>query len=270
MLGYLGPEGTFSHQAALEWSDNENNLKQFCTISSLIKAVDTGEIQSGIVPIENSIDGGINTTLDTLAFDADVYITGEYVLHISQNLMVKKGVDSKDIKSIATISPVVGQCQHILNTEFTGIPIKYTDSSAAAAKLVAQSDGSIACIASPASAKIYGLEIIRPNCGDEQNNSTRFIIIEKHPLRTVTKHDKTSIAFTLENKPGSLYSALELFAVSKINMTKIESRPIKTELGKYVFFIDIDGNIDDATIYFALDKLRHNTGFFKFLGSYAY
>ena len=270
MLGYLGPEGTFSHQAAIEWTNGSDDIKQFATISSLIKAVDREEIDKAIVPIENSVDGGINATLDTLAFDADVYITGEYVLHISQNLMVKKGTKKEDIKTIASISPAIGQCQNLLNSEFSGINIEYTNSSAAAALKVSESDGSVACIASPSAANLYGLEILYPDCGDDINNSTRFIIIEKHPSLVVTDHDKSSIAFTLANKPGSLYSALELLSQSNINMTKIESRPIKTELGKYVFFIDIDGNIDDATIYFALDKLRRSTDFYKFLGSYAY
>ena len=269
MLGYLGPEGTFSHQAATECS-NGKNLKQFKTIPSLIYAVNNGEISSGIVPIENSIDGGINITLDTLAFDADVYITGEYVLHVKQNLLVKKGTKKEDIKTIASISPAIGQCQTILNTEFEDVHIEYTDSTAAAAKLAADSDGSVACIASPVSAEIYGLDILAADCGDEHNNSTRLIIIEKEPSRIVTEHDKTSIAFTLENKPGSLYSALALFSEAKLNMTKIESRPIKTHFGRYVFFIDIDGNIDNPTIYFALDKLRRSTDFYKFLGSYAY
>ncbi len=269
MLGYLGPEGTFSHQAATECS-NGKGLKQFKTIPSLIYAVNNGEISSGIVPIENSIDGGINITLDTLAFDADVYITGEYVLHVKQNLLVKKGVKKEDIKTIASISPAIGQCQTILNTEFEDVHIEYTDSTAAAAKLAADSDGSVACIASPVSAEIYDLDILAADCGDKHNNSTRFIIIEKEPSRIVTEHDKTSIAFTLENKPGSLYSALALFSEAKLNMTKIESRPIKTHFGRYVFFIDIDGNIDNPTIYFALDKLRRSTDFYKFLGSYAY
>lgn len=270
MLGYLGPDGTFSHQAAIEWTHGSTALKQFNTISALIKAVDRKEIEQGIVPIENSIDGGINATLDTLAFDVEVYITGEYVLHISQNLMVKSGAKKEDIKTIASISPAIGQCRKLINAEFPNARIEYTNSTAAAALAASQSDGSTACIASPGAAKLYNLEILYRDCGDDENNSTRFIIIEKQPSRTVSEHDKTSIAFTLADKPGSLYSALELFAESKINMTKIESRPIKTELGKYVFFIDIDGNIDDATIYFALDKLRRSTDFYKFLGSYAY
>ena len=242
MLGYLGPNGTFSHQAAMEWSEGKEEIKEFSTIYSVILAVEKGEIDRAIVPIENSIDGSINTTLDTLAFDVDLYITGEYILHISENLMVKKGVKKENIKIITSHPQPIGQC----------------------------SNGSVACIGSPNSAKIYDLDILCHDCGDDANNSTRFVIIEKTPNKTVTGHDKSSIVFAIDNKPGSLYSAIELLAKSGINMTKIESRPMKKELGKYVFFIDIDGNIDDASIYFALDKVRQNTFFYKFLGSYNY
>ncbi|MCC8160696.1 MAG: prephenate dehydratase [Oscillospiraceae bacterium] len=270
MLGYLGPNGTFSHQAAMEWSRGKEEIKEFSTIYSAIIAVENGDIDRAIVPIENSIDGSINTTLDTLAFDVNLYITGEHILHVSENLMVKKGVKKEDIKVITSHPQPIGQCSRLLSHEFGGVKIEFTDSTAAAAKRVSESDDTVACIGSPNSAKLYGLDILYPDCGDDANNSTRFIIIEKNANTEVTGHDKTSIVFAIDNKPGSLYSAIELLAKSKINMTKIESRPMKKELGKYVFFIDIDGNIDDASIYFALDKVRHNTYFYKFLGSYKY
>ena len=264
MLGYLGPNGTFSHQAAMEWSEGKEEIKEFSTIYSVILAVEKGEIDRAIVPIENSIDGSINTTLDTLAFDVDLYITGEYILHISENLMVKKGVKKEDIKIITSHPQPIGQCSKLLSHEFADVKIEFADSTASAAKRVKESDGSVACIGSPNSAKIYDLDILCHDCGDDANNSTRFVIIEKTPNKTVTGHDKSSIVFAIDNKPGSLYSAIELLAKSGINMTKIESRPMKKELGKYVFFIDIDGNIDDASIYFALDKVRQNTFFYKF------
>lgn len=270
MLGYLGPDGTFSHQAAMEWSQGREELKEFSTIYSAIHAVDSGVIDRAIVPIENSIEGSINTTLDALAFDVNLYITGEYVLHVSQNLMVKKGVKLEDIKVVTSHPQPIGQSSRMLAKELNYAKIEFADSTASAARIVEASDGTVACIGSPNLAELYNLEILIPDCGDEENNSTRFVIIEKNPSLAVSDHDKTSIAFTLENKPGSLYKALELFAASNLNMTKIESRPVKTELGTYVFFIDIDGNIDDATIYFALDKLRQNTEFYKFLGSYHY
>lgn len=270
MLGYLGPSGTFSHQAAMEWSGGKDELREFSTIYSAILAVENGELDRAIVPIENSIEGSVNMTLDTLAFDVDLYITGEYVLHVSQNLMVKKGCKIEDIKLIASHPQAVGQSSRMLSKSFGSTPIEFTDSTAAAAKRASQSDGSVACIGSPNLAELYGLDILIPDCGDAENNSTRFVIVEKNQSLNVSGHDKSSIAFTLENKPGSLYRALELFDTYKLNMIKIESRPVKTELGTYVFFIDIDGNIDDATIYFALDKLRQSTPFYKFLGSYHY
>lgn len=270
MLGYLGPDGTFSHQAAQEWSHGKDELREFKTIYSVILAVENGEIDRAIVPIENSINGSINTTLDMLAFDVNLYITGEYILHIGQNLMVKKGAKAEDIKIITSHPQPIGQCSKILSHEFPDVKIEFSDSTASAAKRVMSSDGSVACIASKSSASLYGLDIIRADCGDDSNNSTRFVIVEKKPCTEVTGHDKSSIVFALDNKPGSLYGAIELLAKEKINMIKIESRPMKDELGKYVFFIDIDGNIDDATIYFALDKVRRSTPFYKFLGSYKY
>lgn len=270
MLGYLGPCGTFSHQAAQEWTKGKEEIKEFSTIYSCILAVENGKIDRAIVPIENSIDGSINTTLDTLAFDVNLFISGEYILHISENLMVKKGAKKEDIKKIASHPQPIGQCSRLLSHEFADAEIVFTNSSAEAAKMVCEGDGTIACIASPSSAQLYDLDILYHDCGDESNNSTRFVIVEKNPSKSVTGHDKSSIVFSLDNKAGSLYSALELLAKEKINMTKIESRPMKDELGKYVFFIDIDGNIDDADIYFALDKVRQNTYFYKFLGSYSY
>ncbi len=252
MLGYLGPKGTFSHQAAMEWSQGKAKLREFPTIHAAIKAVDSGDIDKAIVPIENSIEGSINTTLDALAFDVNLYITGEYVLKISQNLMIKKDAELADIKVVTSHPQPIGQSSALLSNELSHLKVEFADSTAAAAKIVEAGDGTIACIGSPNLAEMYNLKIAIPNCGDDDSNSTRFVIIEKKPCLTVTERDKTSVAFTLENKPGSLYSALELLAESKVNMTKIESRPVKTNLGTYVFLIDIDGNIDFAKIYFSL------------------
>ena len=268
MLGYLGPEGTFSHQAALEWSDGQCELKQYHSMPALISAVDSGEIEKAIVPIENSIEGSVNSTTDTLALEADVYITDEYILPIRENLLVKKGAKAEDIKTIISHPQPLGQCSKMLKEEFPFAETESSASTSAAAQRAAESDGSIACIGSKASAELYGLDILKADCADEQRNYTRFVIIEKHAGKKVTGHDKTSIAFTLENKPGALYAALKLFADASINMVKIESRPLKDELGKYIFLIDVEGNIDDANIYFALENVRKHTEYYKFLGSY--
>lgn len=269
MIGYLGPTGTFSHLAATEYFAGQNvEMKEYATIYSVIQAVEKGEIEKGIVPIENSIEGSVNVTLDALAFDVDLFIVDEYVLRIKQNLLVKPGTKPEDIKVITSHPQAIGQCSRMLSKEFSDIEIVYAASTAEAGVTVAESDGSIALIGSENCAKVYGLENIRPNCGDENNNSTRFVIISKTQSLDVTDSDKSSIVFTVEHKPGSLYRSLALFEKSNLNLLKIESRPLKKELGKYIFFVDVEGNIDNPTIYFALDGLRRNTEFYKFLGSY--
>lgn len=270
MLGYMGPAGTFSQQAAIEWSRGSEEFKEFPTIASAIKAVDTGEIERCIVPIENSLNGSVTMTLDTLAFDANVYITGEYVLGIAQNLAVKKGTDISDIKVIMSHPQGLGQCSKMLESEFQNVELCAVESTAAAAKAAADGDGSIAAIAPAMAAKLYGLEIIRPECNDLHNNCTRFVIIEKQASRKVTERDKSSIVFELPHMPGSLHNVLGIMSRAGINMLKIESRPIKNRLGRYIFFIDIEGNMDNAQIYFALDSVRQNSEFYKFLGSYSY
>lgn len=269
MIGYLGPQGTFSQLAALEFFGETADLKPYSSIYSLIMATERGDIEKAIVPIENSIEGSVNMTLDTLVFDnVNLYITGEYILKVCENLMAKKGTKLSDITKLLSHPQPIAQCAGMIEERFSLLPVEYTESTSAAAEKVASSSEPLAVIGPKTLASIYNLEILLPDCADDSNNSTRFVIVEKTPSQTVTDSDKSSVAFTLDNRPGSLWTALEMFADQKINMIKIESRPVKKELGKYIFFIDIDGNIDDATIYFALDKIRSHTDFYKFLGSY--
>ncbi len=270
ILGYLGPGGTFSQQAAVEWSEGKMELKEYPTIVSAIKAVDRGDIEACIVPIENSLNGSVSATLDTLAFECDVHITGEYVLRIIQNLLVKNGTKKEDIKTIVSHPQALGQSSKLLEGEFCGIELKAVSSTAAAAKCANDSDGSVAAIAPISAAELYGLEVLYPSCNDGENNFTRFVVIKKDRNMQVSEHDKTSVAFSTNHTPGSLYNALGLLGEQKINMLKIESRPMKNELGKYVFFIDIEGNLDNAKIYFALDRIKESSLFYKFLGSYSY
>lgn len=268
MIGYLGPSGTFSHMAAQQYTGRNEPLTEFATIYALLLGVAAGQVERAIVPIENSIEGSVNTTLDTLAFDTDLYITDEYILPVTENLLGKPGIAKDQIQKIISHPQPIGQCSKMLSHDFPDVEIGFTESTARAAEIVAAGDGSVAMIGPAGCAEIYGLNVLAANCNDIQNNATRFVVVAKKPNMQVTDRDKTSIAFVLEDTPGSLYHALELFSKYQLNMIKIESRPIKTELGKYVFFIDIDGNIDDVTIYFALDKLKQNTISYKFLGSY--
>lgn len=264
----MGPAGTFSHTAAIEYSKGIYDLREYPTIYAVIQAVNDGEINMGIVPIENSIEGSINTTLDALAYDTDLYITGEYVLKINQNLLVKKGTNKEDIKAIASHSSPIGQCSKFLHDEFPEAKLISMNSTVQAVLAARDSDGSTAALGSAGSAGLYGLDIMYENCNDVDNNSTRFVVVSKTRNMSVSEHDKSSVVFTLPHEPGSLYRALALFDKAGINMLKIESRPQKTELGKYIFFIDIEGNADNPDIYFALDNIRAKTSFYKFLGSY--
>ena len=267
MTGYLGPSGTFSHMAALKFLKGKE-LLEYPTIYSALCAVDTGIINACIVPIENSLEGSVTATLDTLFFDTSLYITSEHILRIHQNLLTLPGRKKEDIKTILSHPQAIGQCARMLNSEFEGVQIKFCDSTAIAAKTVAEGDGSSACIASLESARKESLEVLIADCGDERSNSTRFVVLEKKRSKEVFGNDKTSIAFTLKNRYGALYKAISVFEKYKINMIKIESRPQKTKPGEYVFFIDIDGNIDDVNIYFALEELKKMTMKYKFLGSY--
>ena len=269
VLGYLGPDGTFSQQAAVLCAKDGQVLKEYPTISSAVKAVDRGDIDVCIVPIENSLNGSVSETLDILAFDSNVYITGEYVLKITQNLVVRPGTKKEDIKVIMSHPQALGQSAKMLENEFCGVELKAVSSTAYAAKAVSEGDKTIAAIAPVSAAELYGLEVLYPSCNDGENNFTRFAVIEKERNMHVTDRDKSSIVFSTEHTPGSLYRAIGLLGAQNINLLKIESRPMKNELGKYVFFIDIEGNLDDAKIYFALDEIKSKSLFYKFLGSYA-
>jgi len=154
-----------------------------------------------------------------------------------------------------------------INSNFAGVEIKYVYSTAGAAEEVARGDIGLAAIASLKAAEVYGLEVLARNIQDADNNFTRFIVIAKSDSER-TGNDKTSIIFSTENRPGSLYRVLDIFNLWDINMTRIESRPAKDQLGRYIFFVDIIGNRDDDDIRDALTMVKRKTSFFKFLGSY--
>ncbi len=270
MVGFLGPVGTFSYMAAKEYyKDQDVELKEYPSIYTLIKAADNKEIDAAIVPVENSIEGSVNITLDTLAFHSNLYICGEYVLKVCENLIAKKGTKIEDIKKIISHPQPIGQCSKIINSKFAGIRIEYTESTAAAAKIIeANDDDSIAMLGPAACAELYGLEILEEDCGDEKNNCTRFIELKKQPNTVSASNDKTSLIVSTANKPGCLFKVIESFAKNNVNMSKIESRPEKKQLGRYIFFIDLDGNIEDENIKKAWEEIKKEAYYTVFLGSY--
>lgn len=271
MIGYLGPKGTFSYQAVHKYFGKTDNtgLCGFNSIHSLIKSVDSGEISSALVPIENSLEGSVNTTLDTLAFETELFICGEYTMPITENLMVLPGTKASDIKKIISHPQPIGQCAEMLNNNFPDAVIEYTNSTAAASELVRKTnDKSLAVIGPKICSELYELDILIPECNDRKNNSTRFAELRKHENTNYAELNKSSFVFAVENKPGALYKVIKAISENGVNMLKIESRPEKNKLGRYIFFIDTDGCITDENLKKAWNEIKTIAYKCKFLGSY--
>ena len=261
-VAFLGPEGTFSHEAASLISDN---LISYCSIQQVMGAVEREEVVCGIVPIENSIEGPVSLTLDSLIHNFDLKIKNEIVIPINHNLLAATDMSVDEVENVYSHSQALGQCQPYL--ERHGMVAHYTLSTAAAAKRVAET-GKDAAIGTLKAAELYGLKVIDRNIQENFNNETRFVVLDKDDS-PITGKDKTTISLSLfEDKPGGLYELLGLFAEKGINLTKIESRPSKEGLGHYIFFIDLEGHRLDDDISAILKDLEDNTSFFKVLGSY--
>ena len=262
MISFLGPKGTFSHEAASMLGDD---LVPYCTIPAVMESIDSNQCVKGIVPIENSIEGPVGITLDSLAHEFDLNIVGEIIISINQNLIVNPGSKIDDIKDIYSHQQAISQCQSFIREN--DIQPHYAVSTASAAKSII-GDKSKAAIGHSKSAELYGLEILEDNIQDIDNNETRFIVLSKEDTDP-TGNDKTSIIFSIyEDHPGSLYRILGIFEKYNINLTKIESRPSKQGLGKYLFFVDFYGHYKDEVIKKIIMDIEDNTYFFKVLGSY--
>ena len=268
-IGYLGPRGTFSQEAAKQYIlDKEGfDLREFNTIPDLMSIVQKGEIYGAVVPIENSIEGAVNETMDMLSSEEELKIVGEVVVRIKENLLVKKGTKIKDIKTIISHPQPIGQCRKYIQQTFPEADISFVYSTASAAEAVANGNGDMAAIGSIAASEVYDLEIFATDIQDSRSNLTRFVVVSKEYGKR-TGIDKTSIVFSTEDKPGSLYRVLDIFNLWDINMTRIESRPAKNKLGKYVFFVDIIGHWEDEDIKDALTMIERKSSYLKVLGSY--
>jgi len=267
-IGYLGPEGTFSHEALLKYYKGTNyEAVSFPTIPDILISVEKELIDEAVVPIENSIEGSVNATMDMIALEVDLIIRGELIIPIREHLLVKKGSDISKIRHILSHPQPLGQCRRYLKENLPYAETRPVLSSAAAAEEVSRSSGELAAIGSFAAAKSYNLDIAATDIQDSDNNLTRFIIVGRS-YADRTGMDKTSIVFSTEDKPGSLYSILGIFNLWGINLSRIESRPAKNKLGRYIFFVDLIGHSEDEDMRDALTMVKRKTSFFKFLGSY--
>lgn len=262
LISFLGPKGTFTHEAASIMGDD---LVPFCNIPAVMESVDSGQCRYGVVPIENSIEGPVGITLDSLAHKFNLNIYDEIIIPISQNLIANPGCGMDDIRDVYSHGQAIAQCQEFI--EKHDFQPHYALSTARAAKDII-GDKSKAAIANAKAAELYDLEILESNIQDVDNNETRFVVVSKES-HEMTGKDKTSIIFSIyEDRPGSLYNILGIFQKDNINLTKIESRPSKQGLGKYLFFVDFEGHKDDEKISDILEEIEKETYFFKVLGSY--
>lgn len=263
-IAYLGPGGTFTHLAGIKHFGLSAKLIPSRSIPEVFEDVEKRRCDYGVIPIENSLEGVVNHTLD-MFMSSNLKICGEVFLEVSHHLMNKTG-KLEDVKRIYSHPHAIAQCRKWLTREAATIPIIEVESTAKAAE-IASKDETAAAIASEMSELIYGLKIVHKNIEDFANNYTRFLIIGDFEPE-ITGKDKTSLMFSVSHKSGSLYQALKSFADNNINMTKIESRPSKMKAWEYVFYVDIDGHYKNKQIKEAIDKFSNEVSFFKILGSY--
>ncbi len=230
-----------------------------------MKSVEDGTNSKGIVPIENSIEGPVGLTLDLLVHNFDLKIEREIIISVDQNLLSNHSNNIEDIKDVYSHSQALAQCQNYL--EKRNIQTHFTLSTAAAAKSIGEMKNA-AAIGTLKVAEIYNLKVLDEKIQDIGNNKTRFIVLSKND-QELTGDDKTSILFSLfDDNPGGLYDILGVFAKNNINLTKIESRPSKEGLGKYIFFVDFEGHRSNKEIENILNIIKTKTSFMKILGSY--
>jgi prephenate dehydratase len=269
-VAYFGPAGTFTEEALLTQPDlAAADRTPFTPVPEVIAAVERGDADGGVVPIENMIEGSVSVTLDTLAFDSDLLIQREIDLPVSLNLCARPGVGLGDIRTVVSFPHAIAQCRAWMANKLPAAEARASHSTSDAARETSRSKRTdIAAICNSLAAEIYGLEILAREIEDHPENQTRFVLVGRG-VPAPTGHDKTSIVcFQRADAPGSLLSILQEFAARAINLTKLESRPTKRGLGDYCFFIDCDGHVSDEVVADALRNLAAKQAKVKFLGSY--
>ena len=263
-IAFLGPEGTFTQDAALKHFGHAVSTVPHAAIDEIFRDVESGLSNYGVVPVENSTEGVVNHTLD-MFLNSPLKICGEVELRIHHCLLTRVA-DTSKITKVYGHQQALAQCREWLDAELKNIPRIAVSSNAKAASLAFEETGA-AAIASATAADIYSLEVLAANIEDEPDNTTRFLIIgRKSP--GVSGKDKTSLLLSTSNRPGALARLLLPLAEAGISMTRIESRPSRRGMWDYVFFVDIEGHAVDGKVATALDILRKEAAMLKVLGSY--
>ncbi len=270
-VAFLGPLGTFTEQALKGQADLAVcTLLPLPTMPDVLDAVRDQRVDLGFVAIENAIEGTVNVTLDALLFDHSLVIQREVVLDIEHCLMAVAGTTLADVKQVFSIPVATAQCHAYLRRVVPHAELRAANSTAEAARMVGErNEPGIAAVAPRAAAELYGLDILAADIADHPGNQTRFVVVARSGVPAPTGHDKTSLlVFQRANAAGSLLSILQEFAARRINLTNLLSRPAKTGLGDYCFFVEAEGHIADEVLADALRDLHAKQGNVKFLGSY--
>lgn len=264
---FLGPAGTFTEEALLSLGTDGIEPVPYATIAEVFAAVASGECASGVVPIENSVEGSVNETLDALAFDHELHVTAEFVRDIHHALVVAPGVTLAQVTAVVSKPEATAQCRKWVAENVPGRPAIAANSTAEAVQRAVAEPG-LAAIGTGLAASLYGGRVLADAIEDFQGNQTRFVLIG-HGINPRTGHDKTSLAlFIQRNKPGALLMILSEFAYGQIDLTKLQSRPTKKQLGEYMFFVDLAGHVEDPAVALALECLRLKLREVKVIGSY--
>lgn len=264
-VAFLGPAGTFSHSAVLAYFGHNIDLRECPSIDDVFMVVESGSVDYGVVPVENSTEGTVNNTMDCLV-DTPLKIVAEIVVPIEHHLMSIDETAIGNIEVIYSHQQSFAQCRKWLAKHFPGVRTEESPSNAAAAQQALQNPKS-AAIAGKMAADVTGLKILESSIQDQRDNSTRFIVIGKSD-NVPTGNDKTSVLIYTENRPGALFRILEPFETYQVSLTRIETRPSRVEAWDYVFFMDFEGHIADEAVKNVLAKLEDRTVEVKWLGSF--
>lgn len=263
-VAFLGPEGTFSETAARKHFGSGPSLQSVASIDDVFRAVEANNAEYGVVPVENSTEGAVGRTLDLLLM-SPLSVCGEVKLRIHQNLLTRApGLGA--VRRVYSHPQSLAQCHEWLNRNLPEIPRIPVASNAEAARMAAE-DPDAAALAGEAAAERYGLSILAGRVEDDPNNSTRFLVLASHDAGP-SGRDKTSLVCSAPNRSGAMHALLEPFARFGVSMTKLESRPARSGMWEYVFYIDVEGHQSDEPLAAALQELKERAAFLKVLGSY--
>jgi len=263
-VAFLGPQATFTHVAAMQQFGFSAQLVPQKSIPAVFDEVLRGRAHYGVVPVENSNEGVVSHTLD-MFMESDLKINAEVLLGISHDLLSRSG-RLADVRKVVSHPQALAQCRKWLEENLPDVPLVDVASTALAAQLASE-DEAAAAVASEMAATLYGLQVVKPKIEDNPNNFTRFLVIgKKTPGRS--GRDKTTIMFSVKDEPGILYRMLEPFSKHGINLSKIESRPMKKKAWEYIFFLDMEGHVEEDNVHGAVEELKGYCQFLKVLGSY--